>query len=52
MSYTIIHYPGFKKGVVKELLPLAKVHDINDNELKTFLINLLEFRGNVKRDIA
>jgi dsRNA-specific ribonuclease len=52
MSYTIIHYPGFKKGVVKELLPLAKVHDINDNELKTFLINLLEFRGNVKREIA
>jgi dsRNA-specific ribonuclease len=52
MSYTIIHYPGFKKGVIKELLSLAKVHEIDDNELKNFLINLLEYKGNVKRSIA
>ena len=52
MSYTIIHYPGFKKGVIKELIPLAKVYDINDNELREFLITLLEQKGNVKKNIA
>jgi|LauGreDrversion4_2_1035121.scaffolds.fasta_scaffold278311_2 dsRNA-specific ribonuclease len=51
-NYTFVKYPGFKKDVVKELIPLAKTYEINDSKLRSYLITLLTKYGNVEQNIV